>query len=45
MLELTYRVVQNGLFVGYVVSSSYKRAEYHALKKFGANCLVVKLLV
>jgi hypothetical protein len=45
MLEITYRVVQNGKFVGYVVASNNILAEYLALKMFGANCMVAKLLV
>ena len=45
MLEITYRVVQEGKFVGYVLSPSYGCAEIDALEKFGANCLVMKLLI
>jgi hypothetical protein len=45
MLEITYRVVQEGRFVGYVLAFCQQAAETDAIKKFGANCLVNKLLV
>jgi hypothetical protein len=45
MLEITYRVVQDGCFIGYVLAFCREAAERMAYEKFGANCLVDKLLV
>ena len=45
MLHLTYRVVQDGKFVDYVVAHSQRMAEKKAFEKFGANCIVWKLVV
>ena len=44
MLDLAYRVVQDGRFINYVIAHNQRMAEKKALEKFGANCIVMKLV-